>query len=149
MRYFTDFELRCKGENCGCGNKVILDDVFVKELPILREKFNLPMVCNSCCRCEVHNRRVRGKPKSFHISDKPAWEGLNGCGAMDVAYDNITYRNALARLAWERGWRIGLHKKFLHLDIAAIRGILPQTIFKYDNISDKELSAFKKQITGE
>lgn len=149
MRYFTDDELRCKGVNCGCGNKVILDDVFMKELAKLRTKLNLPMKVNSCCRCKVHNAKVGGKAKSFHISDKPAWEGLNGCGAIDIGYDNVTYRNVLARLAWELGWRIGYHKKFLHLDIAAIRGILPKTIFKYDVVSDAELATFKKQITGE
>ncbi len=147
--FFSFAELRCKGVKCGCGNKVILDPTFERELLKLRLKLNLPMIPTSCCRCKVHNKREGGKAMSFHISDFPAWEQIKGTAAIDVKYTDTTYRNTLARLAYELGWRIGYNRHFLHLDIAHIAGVkaLP-TFFKYDNVSDAELAAFKKQIIG-
>jgi hypothetical protein len=153
IEYFTAKELRCKGKNC-CDNHFKLDPVFDVKLCELRKKFNLPMNPTSAARCKAHNDKPRsqggagGRPKSFHIYDKPQWAGLEGCGAIDIRYTDITYRNSLARLAWELGWRIGYNKTFLHLDIAAIKGILPQAIFKYDSITPKELQEFTRQITG-
>lgn len=141
--YFTDKEIACKSTGV-----VKLDPLFDSKLYELRKKLNLPMNVNSCCRSREHNTRVGGKPKSFHIYDYPQWMGLDGCAAIDVGYSDITYRNALARLAWESGWRIGFNKTFLHLDSAAHHKTLPQSIFKYDNVSDKELATFKKQITN-
>ena len=141
--YFSDKELVCKSDNV-----VRLDPVFDEELYKLRKKFNLPMKVNSCCRSRERNRQVGGRPKSFHIYDDPQWAGLEGCAAIDIGYSDITYRNALARLAYELGWRIGYNKHFLHLDVAAIKGILPKAIFKYDNITAGELAEFTKQITG-
>ncbi len=140
---FTEKELAC---NC-CG-KVKLDPVFKKELEALRIEFNAPMKPTSVCRCAKHNKRVGGKERSFHISDKPAWEEMKGCGAIDVMYRSVVYRNELAKLAWKRGWRIGYNKTFLHLDIAAIKKILPKTIFKYDNVTDEELEQFKQIVRG-
>ena len=142
IEYFTDKELACKKTG-----KLILDSVFDVKLFELRKKLNLPMHVNSCCRSREYNKQVGGRPKSFHIFDDPQWIGMEGCGAIDIGYSDITYRNALARLAWELGWRIGYNKHFLHLDIAAIKKILPQSIFKYDNITPQELQEFSRQIT--
>ena len=87
--YFSHAELACKGNKCGCGNSVILDPVFEKELLKLRLLFNRPMNVNSCCRCKVHNTKVGGAVKSFHLSDKPAWEGIDGTAAIDISYNDI------------------------------------------------------------
>ena len=143
MKYFTDLELACK-----CCGKINLDTTFKNELTKLREAFNAPMNPSSVCRCAKHNKAVGGKERSFHISDKPTWEEMKGCGAGDFKYTSIAYRNELAKLAWKMGWRIGYNQHFLHLDVAAIKKILPQTIFKYDNVSDKELEDFKLLIKG-
>ncbi len=143
--YFTDAEMRCRGHKC-CGNKLILDPLFDKKLLELRITFGLPMRVNSCCRCKEHNERVGGKPKSFHISDRPAWDGVEGTAAIDVGYYDLDYRNRLARTAWKLGWRIGFNKHFLHLDSGFHHGVVRQSVFKYDNVSDEELETFKKQI---
>lgn len=147
-QYFSDDEIRCKGVNCGCGNVVIIDTLFDSKLLELREAFGQPMKVNSCCRCKVHNAEVGGAPKSFHISDHPAWPGVNGTAAIDVYYPNITVRDQLAHTAWRLGFRIGYNKKFLHLDSGHHHGSMAQSIFKYDNVSDTELEAFRKDIAG-
>ncbi len=149
--FFSDNELRCKGVNCGCGNVVLLDPVFTEKLLNLRLSLNLPMKVNSCCRCKVHNERVGGAPKSWHISDKPAWAAVVGTGAIDVGYSDISYRNTLARIAYEQGWRIGLHPSFLHLDIAHMKGFtdLPRFFLYSGKVTQKQLDEFKKQVTGQ
>jgi hypothetical protein len=128
---------------------VRLDPTFSKELLKLRLKLDLPMKPSSICRCKAHNKKVGGKARSFHICDKVAWAMLEGCGAGDFKYTDKTYRNTLARLAYELGWRIGYNKTFLHIDIAHMKGIteLPK-FFKYGNVSDAEFEQFKREITG-
>jgi len=144
-KFFSDAELRCK-----CCGLLILDPVFDKELLRLRVRFDQPIHPSSCCRCKKHNAEVIGKPRSFHIGDKPAWKKLIGTAAIDVKYTSIFCRNKLARTAWEMGWRVGLHKKFLHLDCAHIIGILPQSIFRYEQtVTEQELEKFKSIIIGD
>jgi hypothetical protein len=138
--YFTDKELLCK---CGDCPEVLNDPIFDGHLTLLRKELNKAMIINSCNRCKAHNQRVGGAPKSFHISDEPAWEGVDGCAAVDVRYTNKDYRDELAKLAWKRGFRIGFNKSFLHLDSAHHLKVLNQSVFKYDNVTDKELADFK------
>jgi hypothetical protein len=143
--FFSDDELKCKKTGI-----VKLDPVFDEKLTELRKKIDRPMGVNSCCRSLEHNQAVGGAKKSFHIYDFPAWEGLEGTAAIDIRYTNELTRNYMARIAWENGWRIGIHPNFLHFDIAAIKGLLPQAIFGYSgSVTDKELIEFRKQITGE
>lgn len=138
---FPDHEVKCK-----CCGLIILDPEFDRQLTKLRLKFGQPMIPTSCCRCQKHNAEVGGKLRSFHICDKPAWKKLKGTAAIDVKYTKLFYRNRLARIAWELGWRIGYHHDFLHLDVASILGIMKQNIFKYDVVSDAELEKFKNII---
>lgn len=142
--YFSDDELKCK---CGCG-VVLLDPVFDVELTRLRIKMNDKIGSNSCCRCAKHNAAVGGVPNSFHIYDKPKWKNLKGTAAIDVPFTKLFYRNKLARVAWQSGWRIGLSKNFLHLDCGAIMGYVKQSIFHYSNhgVSEEDLQKFKSII---
>ncbi len=144
--YFTDSELRCK---CGKCTEVNLDPTFDIVLAELRKEFGRPMKANSCCRCAAHNAKVGGKPKSFHISDHPAWVGVKGTAAIDIAYPTADYKEKLARLAWRKGWRIGFNHTFLHLDAGHILKVTPQVIFKYDHVTDKELQDFINTTTKE
>ena len=141
--YFTDKELLCK---CGECTEVDNDIIFDGQLTLLRKELNEAMIINSCNRCKAHNKKVGGAPRSFHISDEPAWEGVEGCAAADVKYKTMGYRNRLGKLAWQRGFRIGFHKKFLHIDSAFHLKVLKQSVFKYDNVTDKELADFKRAI---
>lgn len=139
--YFTVKELACKGSG-----KLILDTMFDRKLYELRKEFGQAMTVNSCCRSLSHNNAVGGKPKSLHICDYPAWPELNGTAAIDIGYKSKAYRDKLAKVAWGLGWRIGFNRSFLHLDIGAFKGVSPKLVFKYDNVTDAELEAFKKGI---
>lgn len=124
---FKDSELACK--HCGL---LKLNRGFRDALEQLRQEFGRPMTVRSACRCKVHNAEVGGKEKSFHIGDEPAWDGLTGCAAVDIATPDGAYRGQLFQLAWARGWSIGWNaaKQFLHLDRRVDVG-LPQTSFDY------------------
>ena len=147
-KYFSDDEMRCKGSNCGCGNAVNIDPIFDQRLLELREAFGRPMRLTSVCRCLAHNTKVGGAKASFHISDKPAWKGVTGTAAADVAFSDETYRNELGKLAWSLGWRIGLHTKFLHIDSGSHLGAKAQSVFLYDKVTTSDqLAAFNKVVT--
>jgi peptidoglycan hydrolase-like protein with peptidoglycan-binding domain len=147
-KYFSDDEMRCKGSSCGCGNAVNIDPVFDQRLLELREAFGRPMKVTSVCRCLAHNTNVGGAKRSFHISDKPAWDGVSGTAAADVAFSDESYRNELGQLAWSLGWRIGLHTKFLHIDSGSHLGAVAQSVFLYDKVTTSvQLAAFKLIVT--
>lgn len=61
MRYFKRKEFAC---SCGCGFSAV-DVELLKVLEDVREKFG-PVVINSACRCEKHNKAVGGADGSKH-----------------------------------------------------------------------------------
>lgn len=93
-------------------------DSFATKLVELREAWNRPMIINSCCRCEKHNKAVGGAPRSFHVFGKKALNGVDATIAVDVSVKNMTGsdRFNFAFLAMQRGWSIGVHKSFIHID---------------------------------
>lgn len=123
---FTPDEMRCR---CGCG-QVIVSDQFMDALQRLRTALGRPMRLTSACRCVAHNQLVGGHPRSLHICDAPQHPGQEGCLAVDVATSDGAYRGQLFSLAWQAGWSIGIHPKFLHLDRRSDLG-LPQNSFDY------------------
>ncbi len=67
-----------------------------------------PFIINSGCRCEKYNRRVGGTPKSSH---------LRGMGA-DIKATSSKKRFAILQALFTVGFsRIGIHKKFIHVDV--------------------------------
>lgn len=117
--YFTDKELGCK--HCG---KVILADGFAEALLDLRLEYGNAMIPSSVCRCKEHNKAVGGHPRSLHVCDFPA-HPTGGCCAMDVRWRHIPDEDKLkfARLAWSKGWAVGLHDGFCHIDRRADHGL--------------------------
>lgn len=122
-----------------------LDPTFEVMLTALRIALNAPIIATSVCRCPIHNNNVGGASKSFHLTES-AFAEVKGTAAIDIKYSTIEYRNKLARLAWRMGFRIGYHKSFLHLDSAAHCGAKPQSIFKYDVVSELELARFRDMV---
>lgn len=139
---FSADELRCKGSGI-----LILAPGFGQALQGLRDalalratELGLPqewarMRINSACRSAAHNAAVGGHPRSLHVADKPA-RATGGCCAVDVGCPVTEsgaelYRSHLAALAWARGWSIGDHRLFLHLDMRAVYAGLPQARFNY------------------
>ena len=124
---FTEDELRCKGSGL-----LILAPGFGQALQGLRDVYGRPMIINSACRSKLHNKSVGGHPRSLHVCDKP-YHGTGGTCAVDVGLTMVDeeLRKELAELAWERGWSIGWHPRFLHLDLRTEYAGLPQVRFNY------------------
>jgi uncharacterized protein YcbK (DUF882 family) len=102
------WEIEC---NCGCGFIGISKEL-VAMWQAARDLFGEPIQITSGCRCESHNKNIKGSPTSSHI------KGL----AMDVTCRNPTQFNLL-RLAWCFG-RAGIPRvcfrngaTFLHIDV--------------------------------
>jgi len=124
--YFTRKELHCK--HCGM---VRLAPGFAEALLDLRVTFDEGMSPSSVCRCAVHNKAVGGHPRSLHVCDYPH-HPTEGCCAMDVKWRDWSPEKKLrfARLAWSKGWAVGLHDGFCHIDRRIAAG-MGQACFLY------------------
>lgn len=118
--YFTEQELKCRGSG-----GLILMSGFAEALLALRLAYGKPMIIRSCCRSTEHNRKEGGAPSSYHIYDTG-----RGCCALDVATKTSAERAALAKLALNNGWSVGVSRTFLHLDLRTRLG-KDQIIFLY------------------
>jgi hypothetical protein len=125
LKNFTREELQCPGTK-----KVHLALGFGEALQGLRDAYGKPLKINSACRSAEYNRAVLGHPRSLHVYDSPHWP-TGGCCAVDVAMTDGFERGRLIKVAWERGWSIGLAKTFLHLDMRTMCAELPQTTYYY------------------
>lgn len=112
-KYFSHKEIACK---C-CGVAKVMDS-FATELVALREAWGKPMVITSACRCNSHNKAVGGASRSFHLFDMKEKTGVDATIAVDVSTKNMTGadRFDFAALAMQRGWSVGVHKNFIHID---------------------------------
>lgn len=151
---FAEKELRCKSSGL-----LILAPGFSQSLQGLRDALELhylveygqvakhmaSMIITSACRSKEYNSKsfvdggAGGHPRSLHVCDEPYYQ-TGGCCAVDVfapsgetrngfSYDE--YRVVLAELAWDRGWSIGYHSRFLHLDMRTTYAGLTQAKFDY------------------
>ncbi len=103
-KYFKEYEYSCK---CGCG-KSDLNPELLRMLDELRYKCNRPLIINSGCRCEEHNRKSNGSSTSSHLS------GF----AVDIKAETSKEKFDIVYNALMSGFRrIGIYSKFIHLDI--------------------------------
>jgi uncharacterized protein YcbK (DUF882 family) len=112
-RYFTSKEFACR---CGCGLGESLDDLdmeLLARLSTVREQFG-PMSVASGVRCMMHNQNEGGKPGSAHI----AIPGQRVCRAVDIRCTDSISRGKLLALVYPHFSRVGLHKSFIHMDVA-------------------------------
>ena len=65
---FKVSEFACK---CGCGYDGI-DQKVINMAQTIRDALGVPVRVNSGCRCEAHNKKVGGRPKSKHLLGKAA-----------------------------------------------------------------------------
>lgn len=105
-RNFKRSEFECK---CGCG-KYNADSRLVSGLQTLRDKIGAPIMINSACRCEDHNRRVGGVPNSQHVQGKAADIRVSGVTPRDVA------KFAEEVPVFSKGG-IGIYNSFVHVDV--------------------------------
>jgi uncharacterized protein YcbK (DUF882 family) len=106
---FSKAEFAC---HCGCGFDSVDSDL-VNALQLLRDALNKPIHILSGCRCVTHNRKVRGKPHSYHLIGKAADIQINGISPIAL-YDFIDSNADVFGIGG-----IGLYTKqqFVHVDV--------------------------------
>jgi zinc D-Ala-D-Ala carboxypeptidase len=124
--FFSRRELACKGTGA-----VRLDKRFADALVALRTEWGKPLDPTSVCRTPQHNKNVGGHPNSLHLTINEK-RPTNGTMAIDINWRNWSkdLKLEFARFAWQRGWAVGLHEGFIHLDRRKDIGMKP-TIFLY------------------
>lgn len=105
--HLDESQVACK---CGCGFKS-LSMRTAKAFEEIWNKFEVPLVISSACRCEKHNQAVGGAKNSQHVKgtalDIRTPEGID--------YDN--FYNACESVIGDTGG-VGYYasKKFVHID---------------------------------
>lgn len=110
---FTRKEFACK---CGCGLGLNDGDInleLVEVIQDVRDTFNKPVVINSGLRCEKHNKRVGGAPKSQHLLGTAADIRIAGVDPAEV------YRYLGAK--YPKKFGVGRYNTFTHIDVRPTR----------------------------
>ena len=76
-------EFDCHGQ--GCCSTTIIDEKLVEYIQQIRDHFGKPVTITSSYRCEVHNRRVGGATKSYHMRGQAADIVVQGVSSREVA----------------------------------------------------------------
>lgn len=111
--HFSASEFLCQ---CGCGVGSDLMDIdrdLLIKLNEVRERYG-PIVGNSGARCAAHNKTVSKVENSAHLTIP----GIVQCRAFDIRCTNSSDRSTLLVHLLPRFTRIGLHKSFIHVDVA-------------------------------
>ena len=80
---FSSTEFDCHGK--GCCSTTQVDEKLVEYLQKIRDHFGKPVTITSPYRCEVHNRRVGGATKSYHMQGRAADIVVQGVSSREVA----------------------------------------------------------------
>ena len=78
---FKEFD--CQGK--GCCSKTIIDEKLIAYVQQIRDHFGKPVTITSPYRCEVHNKRVGGATKSYHMQGRAADIVVQGVSSREVA----------------------------------------------------------------
>ena len=99
--HFSADEMHCP---C-CGQSI--DPAFLEMLEQLRQAFGRPLRVSSASRCQEHNAKVKGSPRSMHLKGRAA----------DLACLNAEDHFRLVDLAMRLGFTgIGTAATFVHVD---------------------------------
>ena len=112
--HFSKKEFECQ---CGCGTGTISNSL-VQKLELVRIEYKKPMRINSGIRCLNHNRNIGSKDTSSHIK----------CLAADVGCTDMSERFTLLQLLMKHFKRVGINKKFIHVDVDSDK---PSGVFVY------------------
>ena len=103
-KHFDRAEFSCK---CGCGFDTV-DVELIDVLEKVRTYFDVPVMINSACRCEAHNKAVGGSDKSQHRLGRAADIVVNLVDPSQVQdFLKSEYPDSLA---------IGCYDTFTHID---------------------------------
>lgn len=130
IEFFPASELECP-----TGRVILLDARFATELPALRRAWGAPLKLNSCCRTPAHNLKVKGHPRSLHLT-VPYHAGAGGTMAADIAWHAwpMATRRRFVTLALGLGWSVGRANGFVHVDLRTRIGLI-QTTYDYAGLA--------------
>jgi len=95
--------------SCPCCNGNNISRELVDRLNYSRKLAGVPFRITSGYRCEQHNRKIHGKPRSAH---------LDGSGA-DIKAPTGSLKSTIVASLFAGGInRIGIYKNFIHADIS-------------------------------
>ena len=110
-KHFMRSEFRCKGERCtaagNCGYDTV-DTQLIEILEDLRQHFNQPIVINSGCRCQAHNRDEGGAITSQHLFGRAADIVVRDTHPNDV-YNYL-------HMKYPGKYGFGLYSAWVHVD---------------------------------
>lgn len=108
-KHFKRKEFACK-DGCGLGlNDGDVNPELVEVLEDVREHFGKPVVINSGLRCETHNKRVGGAPKSQHLLGTAADIRIAGVDPKEV-YNYLHNK-------YSDKYGVGKYNNFTHIDV--------------------------------
>jgi hypothetical protein len=109
INHFTPREFTCTC-NGFCEHPSVISMELVAKLDRIRHQIGLPVTIVSGTRCERHNRRVGGNPRSAHLAK-------NGVShAADIQCPHPAFRFAFLNQALSLFNRIGIGKDLIHVD---------------------------------
>ena len=105
LKYFRpdEFDCLCGRPECDAAP---MDMETCLKLDGLRREFNQPVKITSARRCAVHNKKVKGKPTSWHLFGR----------AVDIHCPDGEYMYRLIVLAIKHGFSFGVKAGMVHLD---------------------------------
>ena len=105
-RHFSREKQACK---CGCGFNTV-DAELIAVLEDLRSWCeHYPIMVNSGCRCERHNKAIGGSPRSQHLLGKAA-DIYCGHKTLKEIYDYLNNK-------YPGKYGVGLYNTFIHIDV--------------------------------
>ena len=109
-KHFSREEFACK---CGCGFSTV-DVELLKVLEVVREHFRKEITITSACRCELHNKSVKGKIGSYHLRGIACDIRVKGIPPSEIAIflDNL----------YPDKYGIGRYNTFTHIDVRDYKG---------------------------
>ena len=125
LNHFSHSELACPTTG-----EVRLAPGFGEALEQLRIKFDAPIYLTSACRSPSHNTKVRGHPRSLHLTINEHHTTGGTCAVDAVATDG-QYRAKLISQALDQEWSVGVASNFVHLDRRSRYCGLPQVLCHY------------------
>jgi hypothetical protein len=125
LDHFSRSELACPTTD-----QVRLAAGFGEALERLRVELDAPIYLSRACWSPQHNAKVRGHPRSLHLTVNDLW-ATGGTCAVDVAATDGQYRAKLIALALDQDWSVGVASNFIHLDQRSRYCGLPQVLYHY------------------
>ena len=99
---------------CPCCGNTDVDVDLVTLLQEVRDEVGRSVTINSAVRCEKHNADVGGVSNSSHVANEE-----KDCQGVDLACESSAERGELLPALCDRFDRIGIGRRFIHVDIDA------------------------------